>query len=242
MSERIGDGVTYRTLQCICDLRTVARLAADGTRARIAAGTDSPSAANDMDQLIEREGCRIGQPLTMRLHQALILAAALPNDDFEAFQTATAILIADRLQHGLGNDDLFWHWDAFRDHYALSPPHGRAALMHGFHRMEADGLVALEDPPDPAAFATEDRDTVLAALDRDASASALAIAAALGAGTPAHGFWQRHCLPHLSPEAPAALLRGIRHLFETRPAWEPYGGTTFDPARDEVPVIPVVLP
>jgi hypothetical protein len=238
----MSDRVPYRTLQAICDLRSVARLSGDATRARIAAGTNGEFAAEDLANLIEAEGCRIARPQTQRLHQALVLAAALPNDDFDAFQISTAILIADRLQRGLGQDDLFWHWDAFRDHYRIAPPHVRAALMNGYHRMEAEGLVSLEDPPEPADLVTESRAAVEAALAPERGESVRAIAAAVAGGEVGPDFWARHCLPNLDAATPPALFRGIRHVLENRPDWEPWGEARFDPADEGHPVIPVILP
>lgn len=241
MSERNGDGVSFRTLQTICDLRRVARLAGKSTRARVAAGTDSPSAAADLAALIERDGCRIGRPQTLRLHQALVLAAALPNDDFDAFQMATAILVADRLQGGQGNDDLFWHWDAFRDHYRIAPPWARAAIMNGYRRMEADALVSLEEPPAPADLVTEDTERVKAAVAEESAPGTRAILEALDGPDPDPDFWARHCRPNLDPATPPALFRAIRHLYETHPDWEPCGDALFDPADEGHPVIPLIL-
>lgn len=242
MSERSSNRVPFRTLQAIFDLRSVARLSGQATRERIAAGTDSRSAAEDLTILIEAEGCRITRPQTQRLHQALVLAAALPNDDFDAFQIATAVLIADRLQRGLGKDDLFWHWDAFRDHYRIAPPHVRAALMNGFQRMEAEELVSLEEPPEPADLVTEKRAAVEAALAPEAGESVRAIEAAVAGGETGPDFWLLHCLPNLGPATTPAIFRGIRHVIETRPNWEPWGDARFDPADEGHPVIPVLLP
>ncbi len=229
--------VDFRTLQSICDLRTVARHTGDDILRRIAAGTDSPAPADDLRHLIQTGGCRIGDPQGFRLHNALVLAAALPDDDFPAFLAATTVLIADRLQHGLGSDDLFWHWDAFREHYALADPQRRAVILQGYDRMAQNGLVNLEDPPSPADLLTEERAGVADALAEEASVSAFAIRAAFDGADPDAGFWATHCTPYLDPYAPPVLLRGIRHLLESRPDWDPHDGDLFDPAESGLPVI-----
>lgn len=80
-------------------------------------------------------------------YSSILLAAAMPDEDFGAFIGATAILLADRLQQGHSTDDLYWNWGTFQDHYRLANPPERAALMNGY-RLAADaGLVKLGDPP-----------------------------------------------------------------------------------------------
>ncbi len=224
-------------MQSICDLRTVARYTDDDILQRIAAGTDSPAPAAELRHLIQAGGCRIGDPQGLRLHSALVLAAALPDDDYPAFLAATTVLIADRLQLGLGTDDLFWHWDAFREHYALADPQRRAVILQGYDRMARDGLVSLEDPPPAADLLTEQRAGIADALAAEASVSALAIRAAFDGGYPHTDFWAIHCAPYLDPYAPPVLLRGIRHLLESRPDWDPHGGRLFDPAESGLPVV-----
>ena len=243
MSVSCGDGVAFRTLQAISDLRWVARSAQTSTLVRLSQGIESSSADADLQRLVERDGCRIARPASSRLHQGLILAAALPNDDFEAFQAATAILLADRLQRGLGQDDLFWHWDAFHAHYALALPHVRAAIMQGFLCMNADGLVTLEDPPAPETLVTEDRASIMTALEGMRGESVTALRGVLEGQLPSPGFWDRHCAPQLAEGVRVSprLVRVIRHLYESLPNWDPLDGRVFDPVPDmPPPVIPVI--
>lgn len=78
---------------------------------------------------------------------ALVLFAAMPDDDFPAFLFATALLIADRLHFGAGRDDLYWNWDAFADHYRLADDVRRAAIMGGFRALALTRGLELSDPP-----------------------------------------------------------------------------------------------
>jgi hypothetical protein len=93
-----------------------------------------------------------------------LLAAATPDDDFNAFIASTALLISDRLQNGVCEDDLFWNWHAFHDHYKLADPPIRAALMNGFRAMHILGHVNLDGPPGDVDCLTIDRDAILPVL------------------------------------------------------------------------------
>ena len=57
---------------------------------------------------------------------SLTTAAAMPDEDFSRFVVATAILLLDRIQDGGGTDDLYWNFEAFREHFghALRCPVG----------------------------------------------------------------------------------------------------------------------
>lgn len=228
----------FRTLQAISDLRTIAQAAGGATLARLASGVDIPNSERLLWSLIFQDGCRFSKPNTIKLHQKLVLAAALPNDDFDAFQIATTILVADRLQRGGGQDDLYWHWDAFQDHYALSPPHIRSSLFHGFRRMHVDGLVVLADPPSGSGLLTEELSDVAGALEEESGARAAAIHAALGEGPVPPELWSLHCAPELGPaRTPApALVRGIRHVFERHLDWCPSGMD----AHSDLRLIPLI--
>ena len=81
------------------------------------------------------------------LHAELMMVASMPDQDHPSFMTATAILLADRLQKGAGEDDLYWNWDAFQDRYREAPSPVRAALMNGFRCAHAMRLVKLDQPP-----------------------------------------------------------------------------------------------
>jgi hypothetical protein len=95
--------------------------------------------------LVHDDACRLTPEATLPLHETLLLAASMPDDDFEAFIVATMILLADRLQGGAGPDDLFWHWDAFAEHYLTAAPVPRAALILGFHGLADAKLLPASD-------------------------------------------------------------------------------------------------
>jgi hypothetical protein len=142
MSFAIG----FRPLQASQDLAHLARLAPRSALQRIAAGVPTADMAQEAAQraivaLVHEDGCRLSPGRTLALHETLLLAATLPDEDFEAFVLATTILLADRLQGGPGPDDLFWHWDAFAEHYLTAAPVERAALLLGFHGLAEAGLL-----------------------------------------------------------------------------------------------------
>lgn len=142
MSFAIG----FRPLQASHDLVHLARMAPRSVLLRIATGVPPADMAPAEAQravvaLVHQDACRLTPDLTLPLHETLLLAASMPDDDFEAFVVATMILLADRLQGGAGPDDLFWHWDAFAEHYLTAAPAQRAALILGFHGLADAGLL-----------------------------------------------------------------------------------------------------
>jgi hypothetical protein len=146
MSFAIG----FRPLQASQDLAHLARLAPRSALQRVAAGVPTADMAPGAAQraifaLVHEDGCRLSPGTTLPLHETLLLAATLPDEDFEAFVLATMILLADRLQGGAGPDDLFWHWDAFAEHYLTAAPVQRAALILGFHGLAEAGLLSSAD-------------------------------------------------------------------------------------------------
>ena len=110
-------------------------------------------------------GCILNLPDHTRANDQLLLAAAMPEDDFPGFVAATAMLIASRLQFGAGEDDLYWNWDAFRDHYRLADPPVRAALMNGFRLMHRMELVTLDAAPSDTDCLTRGSEDVIATLE-----------------------------------------------------------------------------
>lgn len=247
MSAKANAAVPFRTLQTVHDLRGVAEAAGKMTRARIAAGAGNNATQTDLDALIYEDQCRIGRAATQVLHQSLILAATLPNDDFEAFQAATAILLADRLQHGNGQDDLFWHWDAFHEHYALAAPWVRSSLMRGFGLCHAEGLVSLNGPPRLNQMITEPREAIMKQLNDITGpphqSAATALLLALETVEASEEMWADVCAPVLAmgQDAPTLLVRPVRHLFESLPDWDPFDGRTFDLAQTWPELIPPVI-
>jgi hypothetical protein len=181
--------VGFRPLQSIHDLVALARRASDATLLRLAAGTPASvmtagEARAAIFGLVHRDGCRFLDRDTLALHETILLAASLPDDDFEAFVVATAILLADRLQGGPGPDDLAWHWDAFADHYALAEPPQKSTLLLGFHAMVETGQLPADLVKQPPVSGI-DRDLVISdlrAIVRAATEEELVSIAAAGHG------------------------------------------------------------
>ena len=252
--------VSFRSLQAIHDLRHVARKANESTLGRIAAGLSGAATAGDLRRLIREDGCMLGPEMAGAAHQALVLAATLPDDDHEAFRTATAILLADRLQFGEGADDLFWHWDAFQAQYQTLSQPDRAAVMQGFRCAQEEGLVALFDPPSGDDLTTEPGSALLTELitlagetrpridpSREDFAAGVSAMIARGfddtwvAGHAARA-WPENYDSILRLDAPQCrlLLRGFRHLYEWHEDWDPYPGERFDPAGATPRLLPVL--
>lgn len=149
----------FRTRQAVYDLLEVVRLHRDAV-VRIGSSTADSATI----EAIMTNGGRITQAMS-RSYSSILLAAALPDEDFNAFVGATALLLADRLQHGFGEDDLFWNYEAFRDHYRLADAPMRAALMNAFRLAHERGLCTLETVPAEEVCLTRPRSDVLQMLE-----------------------------------------------------------------------------
>ena len=168
MSDVSSVAVVYRSLQAIRDLVGLAQTAPDSTVLRLAAGTppvEMPAAVAEaaLADLIGRQDCRMRSDAALGLHETLLLAATLPDDDFEGFVLATLILLADRLQGGRGPDDLFWHFDAFVEHYALADAPYRAAIFAGYRALAEKGRIDVDPAAVPIA-ASGDAATIVGDL------------------------------------------------------------------------------
>lgn len=197
----------FRALQAVMDLRAAAgrqpRSAIRGIAARIppadrARGADEQA----LTRLILHQGGRLESADDLRLRDALQLAASQPQADATAFTAATAILLADRLQNGLGNVDMGLYWADFQPDYLALPAHDRAAVLQGF--LTGADLGRLRPGPGPLpARLTETTEAVRA----DLLAAAVAGRTQLIAGVLEAAGDQRAelILPHLR-----SLLAGSR--------------------------------
>lgn len=197
----------FRALQAVSDLRAAARrqpravLRAIASRAP-GSGRDPAADAAGLARVILRQGGRFEAEADRPLIEAALIAASQPQADTAAFAGATALLLADRLQHGIGDDDLGSHWQAFATAYAGLAPADRAAILQGFLTGTRRGLVRMPGGPLGATLATTrpggEVDALLRLL---AAAEAPALEAALEAMLPAMeaGLARRHL---------KALLRG----------------------------------
>lgn len=246
MTDNDAPPIPWRTLQAIRDLRSVAASATRATIGRIAAvippAGDPDEAERTLRGLIVRGRCRISSDAEAALHPQLLLAATLPDDDVAAFSAATAVLLADRLQRGRGDDDLYWHWDAFRAHYRLLEPSVRAAVFQGYAHAHRAGLVTLDVLPGPADLVTRAPMDVRALLGGAGEGPEAAIVRAAlepgGDDAPAAALWEREGERLRREPSAGPLLVALRHLYERSARWQPFDGRLFDPADADVALLP----
>jgi hypothetical protein len=167
----------------------------------------------------------------------LLMASALPEDDFEPFFAATVLLLLERLSVEGGKDDGFWNWRRLSPHYRLAAAPTRAAIMCGFREAQRSAVIDKPGRPTADDCLTTTRDDVLAALGHGASAEPLlasienAVSAEVGAEE-AGALWAAlHRRIALLPETSRhAAEGGFRYLYE-RPV-------SMELSSAEVPVIP----
>ncbi|MFD0982324.1 hypothetical protein [Tropicimonas aquimaris] len=197
----------FRALQAIMDLRAAAgrqpQAAIRGIVAHLPPGDRERGAdARTLSRVILRQGCRLETADDLPLRDALLLTATQPERDLRAFACATAVLLADRLQDGLGHDDLGSYWDAFRTVYFAMEPADRAAIVQGFLTGSAIGRVRCADLPPPEMRVTLGLDALRRDLIGLSRTEATALAEAVERTLPGNGA--EPALRHLH-----ALLAGI---------------------------------
>jgi hypothetical protein len=172
------------------------------------------------------------------VHGALLMASALPEDDFEPFIAATVLLLIERLSAGSGKDDGFWSWRRLAPHYRLAAPPQRAAIMCGFREAGRLGRIALPGGPDPEDCLTATRAAVLDDLGRNRVEHPLlspietAVRDEVDARR-AGELWAGVCrgTARLADGPRRAAEAGVRYLYERPLSMEPPDGA-------DVPVIP----
>lgn len=143
--------ISFQTLQVIADLQSAAATGFGGLADRL-----KPAQKQMLRRVIFDQKCMLSAADAEAIHADLLLVAALPDKGPDAFLTATALLLADRLQGGSGADDLFWNWDAFQDHYRKGSSPVRAAVMNGFRWAHTTRRVNLDQVPDGRDLQTYD--------------------------------------------------------------------------------------
>ena len=144
---------TFRQAQSARDLICLARGASHEALVALSAAGGAPE---DYRSLIHDRGCHFETDADLALYDALALAAKKP-DSAGPFTAATAILLADLLQGGLGPDRLDWHVERFADDYRALPDIARAAIFNGFWTARTYGQMGILPPALP--ITTEDRIT-----------------------------------------------------------------------------------
>ena len=151
----------FRTRQAVSDLHDVVRFHREAVERLGRSGAESAVIADVVS------AGNLVPALDTRAFVSILQAAAMPDDDFNGFVVGTALLLLDRLQDGAGSDDLYWNYEAFRDHYRLADPPVRAALMNGFRTAELRGRVRLPEHPRPADCLSRHLDDILDTLRAD---------------------------------------------------------------------------
>ena len=232
--------VGFRRLQAVRDLRAVARTATQATVRRIIAGATQAVPEDTFHALDRTHGFRLPDE---DLSQSLLLAGSLPDDDFDAFRIATAILLADRLQNGAIADTLFWYWDAFQSHYSLLPAWQRAAVMNGFAQANLDGYVDLYDPPTAKLRQSRDETTLRDMIDRSppAARGVLPRPHELSGPAPELGrtLWKIFTSAHHPLRNDLVLAACLRHVYETDLGFDPTPGQRYCLRCDHPPAIPL---
>ena len=172
------------------------------------------------------------------VHGALLMASALPEDDYDQFVAATVLLLLERLSAEGGRDDGFWNWRRLAPHYRLAPSPLRAAIMCGFREARRLHRVGLAGAPTAQDCLTSSRAEVLRALSRDRAAHPLladiedAVEAEADARRAGDLWLALHRGIARLPDAPRrAAEDGFRYLYERPVSMEP-------PSSPDLPVIP----
>lgn len=197
----------FRTRQVMSDLTACIAHSGRSAFCRI---TPRHSRLNGLVTGVADRGGVFRYPRDRDIYGEVLLAAALPDDDFPAFTAATAILLLDHIHQGGGQDDLYWNWDAFSDHYRLADPPVRAVIMNAYRTAAAIGRVSIARPPEPDDCFTMSRDDILRRLRPGGSEALLRAVEADVSPREAGDLWRRTAPDDLSP----VIVAGFRYLYE----------------------------
>lgn len=197
----------FRTRQIRFDLAAHIAVNGHGALGRMSSG---PESLSRLRHVLDGQGGRFSFPRDRKIYGEVLLAAALPDDDFPAFTCGTALLLLDRLGDGDGHDDLYWNWDAFSDHYRMADPQVRATLLNAFRHGSMTCKLSIASLPETSDCFTRPPKRILPAL-RAGGHNELVTAIEEDASPESAGaLWSR-----IGQRAPmAAVLSGIRYLFE----------------------------
>ncbi|WP_298841036.1 hypothetical protein [uncultured Roseobacter sp.] len=123
--------ISFPVLQVTADLRSIAATGFGELSALM-----KPGVKPILRKVIFDQRCCLRPADARLIHGDLMNFAASPDRGIGPFMTATALLIADRLQGGAGTDDLSSNWKKLRDRYLEGPSPVRATLMNGFWRLQ----------------------------------------------------------------------------------------------------------
>ncbi len=153
--------MSFPVLQVLADLRTVA-----GTGFGELSQLMPPGGKAVLRKVVFDQNCRMKPSDARAIHRDLVACANAPDRALGPFLTATALLIADRLQNGAGTDDLSTNWENLRDRYLEGPSPVRATLMQGFCRLQGLHKSGPEQPVPAQKMMTYDGDDLQRLLRR----------------------------------------------------------------------------
>ena len=159
-----SSAVVFRTRQAVSDLAETIGDIGPSALERI---SSSDTSVRAFRPFLANGRWRFRLPEQQSAYSDILLAAALPEEDFSAFILATCALLLDRLLEGEGHDNLYWNWDAFQDHYRLADAPTRAALMNGFRIAEAREFIAIRNGPTDHDCMTNSLDSVMRDVQDD---------------------------------------------------------------------------
>jgi hypothetical protein len=238
-----SDTGVFRRRQAIADLNRQRLAFPLATVRRIGAGLNVRNTARpDLQQRLEWYFSGRAPVADLRrdglVHGALLMASALPDDDFDQFIAATVLLLLERLSAERGRDDGFWNWRRLAPHYRLAAPSLRAAVMCGFREARRLDRIDLKDGPTGADCLTTNRIDVLVGLAAGKAARPLlaeietAIAGEADARRAGALWVALHADIARLPDSPRrAAEDGFRYLYERPAAIDP-------PPGADVPAIP----
>lgn len=215
-----SDAVVFRKRQVLSDLGNCVLAGRDSIlRFSVRAHVDA------FPQFMANGG-RFDLPKDRDFYSDTLLAAAMPEDDFPAFTTATSILLMDLIRIGGGTDNLFWNWDSFADHYRMADSNVRAAIMNAFRLGFELGSVNPESPPSVLDCQTLTQSAVIKKL-LDDGFDDLAEAVESGVSAKDAGtLWANQAAP-----LDSRALPGFRYLYER-------SNSLVTPEQETVPLIP----
>lgn len=207
----------FRARQAVRDLKEAARLHRDAIASLGATGAETKA----LESLVDGS-CKLPSQDPHRLYSNILLSAALPEADFDAFIAATALLLANRIQGGAGEDDLYWNWEAFADHYCLAAPPVRAAVLNGFRFLHDFGFIRLKSRPSVHACLTRLQQDVVAGLKAAGNEPFASIISDDVPADVAGRLWDAQNGKELSLEIGA----GFRYLYERPQSMAPHHPVT----------------
>ncbi|MDD9978060.1 MAG: hypothetical protein OXQ30_10075 [Boseongicola sp.] len=208
----MSDAEVFRKRQSIGDLKALIAHTPDATFDRLFASHDAFA-----EEIIRNLGPTFTsvevfdvQSFSPRHYEEILLAAALPEEDFQCFILASAIVIATGLGRKSKDDMLYWKYDAFHAHYRLAEARERAAIHNGLRTIEQSGLSSFSPSLEPEHCLTRLKSDVLTALSgtgqEQLETAIITECSAEVAGT----LWDKASSTSVSE----AALHGFRYLAE----------------------------